>query len=610
MADEKETIIFDIKVDEGPGAATVDKLTVSIGALTEANKKLRAERKDLDLQSEAGIKRTKEINDQLDKNTKTIKDNSSALEKQRLNIGNYTGALDKLLPGLGATANGMKALINPVTAVAAGLGLLTAAYIKSAAGAEDAARAGNNFKAFLDTFNNQVGNAGGGGILSGISGFFTDQLAFLTGTDKLSIQRAQVALNDLRQLEVQILKNAEIQKRTQREAEEARRIRDDSTRSYEERLQAIQTINDKLSESETDRVGNIDKGIKLLLEYGVITGSISEFVLEEFETTRKLNLEGVTGLELQKQLQTLMNQRSDVLEEMSGKITENLKSEQAITLENQKQLSTAREKNAELTEEVRLQRELDASRATEKEINENLAANQADRLATVKDGLEAEVKLTTTFAQGVANVWKTTNASILKDKEITDSLLFQSQFELVIGLSNLLGALGRNNKAFASGQALVNTWLGVTEILSAKSLLPSPFDWITKALNTGAVLASGFNAIRNINRAAGGGNFLTKGPTMLLVGDNPGGVERVTVEPLSGRGKTKASGNLIQMAGGGTLTTSPAPFQTQQIAQQVAGERMLRDLGASFERLRIAVVIEDVNKLQAQQAEILEQATI
>jgi hypothetical protein len=57
--------------------------------------------------------------------------------------------------------------------------------------------------------------------------------------------------------------------------------------------------------------------------------------------------------------------------------------------------------------------------------------------------------------------------------------------------------------------------------------------------------------------AAGGGNFLTKGPTMLMVGDNPGGVERVTVEPISGKGQTKVWGsNLMAFGGGGSVTTS------------------------------------------------------
>ncbi len=52
--------------------------------------------------------------------------------------------------------------------------------------------------------------------------------------------------------------------------------------------------------------------------------------------------------------------------------------------------------------------------------------------------------------------------------------------------------------------------------------------------------------------AAGGGSFVTRGPTHFTVGDNPGGVELVTVHPLSGVGRTTASGNVMRMAGGGT----------------------------------------------------------
>lgn len=51
--------------------------------------------------------------------------------------------------------------------------------------------------------------------------------------------------------------------------------------------------------------------------------------------------------------------------------------------------------------------------------------------------------------------------------------------------------------------------------------------------------------------AAGGGTFVTSGPTNLTVGDNPGGAELVSVIPLSGRGVTRVNGRGIAMAGGG-----------------------------------------------------------
>lgn len=95
MAEErKETVILDFEVD-------LEGSIESINSLTKANKALREERKNLNLLTAEGRKRTAEINTQIDKNTEKIKTNVSALEKQKINIGNYKSALDGVHPALG-----------------------------------------------------------------------------------------------------------------------------------------------------------------------------------------------------------------------------------------------------------------------------------------------------------------------------------------------------------------------------------------------------------------------------------------------------------------------------------------------------------------------------
>lgn len=59
--------------------------------------------------------------------------------------------------------------------------------------------------------------------------------------------------------------------------------------------------------------------------------------------------------------------------------------------------------------------------------------------------------------------------------------------------------------------------------------------------------------------SAGGGRFLSNGPTTLMVGDNPGGVEMVEVTPLSGKGSTSVGPGLTRMAGGGTVIAGSLP---------------------------------------------------
>lgn len=150
MANEKETVVIDFQVDEGDAVVSIEKLA-------KANKTLREERNKLNLTTEDGVKRAREINGLIDRNTQAIKNNSSALEKQRMNVGNYTesiknaagqltgmaGQLDKLVPGLGASIQGMqgfttasKAMVaTPIgailAAIAGAVGLIVAAMSKS-----------------------------------------------------------------------------------------------------------------------------------------------------------------------------------------------------------------------------------------------------------------------------------------------------------------------------------------------------------------------------------------------------------------------------------------------------------------------------------------------
>lgn len=81
-----------------------------------------------------------------------------------------------------------------------------------------------------------------------------------------------------------------------------------------------------------------------------------------------------------------------------------------------------------------------------------------------------------------------------------------AQQEALYATGDAMGALGavigqetQAGKALASAQALINTYLGVTEVLKQKSTLPSPFDVIVKVANVATILASGLAAVKNIN---------------------------------------------------------------------------------------------------------------
>ena len=77
---------------------------------------------------------------------------------------------------------------------------------------------------------------------------------------------------------------------------------------------------------------------------------------------------------------------------------------------------------------------------------------------------------------------------------------------------------------------------------------------VTVAVNSsgGGTPSAGASG-RSDGAYAGGGDFVTNGPTTITVGDNPGGREFVSVVPISGTGTTRPVAGGYAMAGGGTV---------------------------------------------------------
>lgn len=106
-------------------------------------------------------------------------------------------------------------------------------------------------------------------------------------------------------------------------------------------------------------------------------------------------------------------------------------------------------------------------------------------------------------------------------------------------------------------------------------------------------------------KAAGGGTFLTRGPTHFTVGDNPGGIELVQVTPLSGIGTSTVNGMALRMAGGGSALVasggatggiSGGTFYIDNSNADAAGiarlEATLRALNGSIEHRALSAAFE------------------
>ena len=85
------------------------------------------------------------------------------------------------------------------------------------------------------------------------------------------------------------------------------------------------------------------------------------------------------------------------------------------------------------------------------------------------------------------------------DDEAVEKLKIATVANTFGAIAGILGEASAAGKAFATGQALINTYQGVTEVLASKSVLPEPFATIARIANIATVLATGFKTIKQIN---------------------------------------------------------------------------------------------------------------
>jgi hypothetical protein len=93
-------------------------------------------------------------------------------------------------------------------------------------------------------------------------------------------------------------------------------------------------------------------------------------------------------------------------------------------------------------------------------------------------------------------------------------------------LANLVGKQTAAGKALGIATALINTYVGVSEALKQKSTLPSPYDYVAKAVNVAAILATGFKSVKAITSVkvpGGGGGGGGSAPSMSAAGGGAAG---------------------------------------------------------------------------------------
>ncbi len=544
--------------------------------LQAENNKLRKERLKLNLETEEGQQRLEEINATLNKNNSFIKENSDALKAQKLNVGNYTKSIEEAAEGMGdfgkslaapisgfkqMTQAALKFIATPIGAVIAAIvavfKLLEGAFNRSISSQEKMNKiTGKLSAAFnvvldalvpvvefildtaisaLDAMGSVIGTVIDGLTELGIISAETNENmkgsmnATTQAVDDLASAERRLALADR---ELQLL---QLQYQTQ--AEKLRQIRDDESKSIDERISANQKLGQVLDEQAAMEQEQALKILKVAQQRELINGesiqSINEITSAQVklaEITERITSqqsEQKTNLNaLRREETALIKERSEAEQEAA-----NLRSEQRTKedAEIEEDFQRELEREDELTEKqtealleradkaAEIARQVADAKAefqiAETEREAELAQGRIDTLYEVqRKGLENKKKLELKQAE------KLGASTLLIEKKYAkyeQQLEQQKQHAKLAIASSFAGQLANiAGQSTAIGRAAAVTQTAIDTYRGAQSAFAETKGGIAvKSIAAGLAVATGLLNIRKIlsvksglpNDSGGGG---------------------------------------------------------------------------------------------------------
>lgn len=616
MATEKETIIFDIQIEDDGAVESIDSLRKSTRALTQ-------ERNALNLATEEGRKRAETLNKQIDENNKRVKENSSALEKQRQNVGNYTDSIkdaaDQLnIAGVnvGGLTTALSASINPLAVAATGVSALVGFYVSSAAGARDLESAQNqlstSFKLVSNDLATLVGADGkGGGLLSA--------LAFEINRSIFGINRAVVgslaanAQQGLKEIELLDLEAKQFAKDQLSLAEQQRRVRDDDKLALDDRLSGARNIESFITARENELV------------------AVQEKKLDQLKILSGLDKD---NLDLKIAIKQTEFEIADIREDSEGKRTEALNGilaieklmRQAAIDGNAKLVQSTEEATTKINEVKDEELAKDIDRVLKSiEIRQNAADSYVD--TTINYLSEEEIakdEAAVKDAQRVAEDTKNTKIKIQNSRTETEAKLANAKQQFTT-LSSFFKLGSKEQKTFALASIATDTAEAIASLTAASEQNPANgftfggagvlqfavglgriFANIASAKSLIAGFASGGLTGTRIGPGMGASVNRSNGDNMLATVKTGEVILNQSQQARLGGASTFARIGVPGFATGGVTGT----FETASASFSASQNRIFSDLKKAFSSQQIVLPLEDFDIKQQTRVNIQETARV
>jgi hypothetical protein len=504
MAVQKEEVVLDFKVEQGDVVSELEKLKRVILANKQEQIELNKAFKAGQITQGEYVKETVRVENSLKRQQKQYNDTQKAVLGHKSKIDELIKSNDKLTKSneglnkkfsdfagnlniagtnVGGLTSKLSSFKNPAIAAAGIVSGLSALYAKSAVGARDLAGAQESVGAGLDILANKLGNLadiGEDGFFTKISKGLTLFAGDVTGGAQgvANAQNAFQAQRGLRSLSETAIDAARIRKQTEKEAEDARRVRDDQEKQLIDRLNAANTVEEKLKKNESERVAILKTQVEETLKYGVSVGTINRSVIQQYRETRDvlndIDFLGIKDQATRESIKKAQAEIADIQEEINGKLTENLKTRKEIQSLVESEAAIARI-NAAVSpaEQARILQQRSQVRAgvaagdSANVIAGSVGSRQADLQKTLAD---ARVNLTQDAI----------DRQIESERFYTDFIVAENQARLNAtagffgALSGIFKQGSEEQKGLALFQIAIDSAVGVSGAIKAGAGIPFP----------------------------------------------------------------------------------------------------------------------------------------
>jgi hypothetical protein len=477
-------------------------------------------------------------------------------------FGKLKGELGALSPALGKAEQGVGALgqafnilkANPIIGVFALLaGLVVALFQKFKQMESVSDSLGKAFGTLSGVFNTFITGIltplidGFVWLIENVTGGLINVLSALGVTTQQTAQRFGEITEALDDLEDAQKNSAIATAEANRRLQDAREIAADANRPIKERIAALKEAA-KIEREESLKVIEINQTkARLTMEAmamelgarGDLIAKIREGSIEQLKAARMelMNMKNVDKEKLSAIDSMIIAAENEaasmakIAKRTQSQIT-SIEREEAANRKAIRDKAEADKKKAHEDELLRIKKERDAyweriaaGRLGEEE-QKNIDDRRKESIKSIDPVIKGAAEASLQAIGAVSNA--NTEAALKKgkeDQEQADGVLkyeqqkrdtLQMTGEAMGALGDLVGRQTIAGKALAISQALINTFLGVTEVLRNKTIIPEPFGTIQKVASVATILASGFSAVRNIGRTQvpGGGGGGGSTPSM------------------------------------------------------------------------------------------------